>query len=208
VLAQILVGMALAFPNVAAPGAFVAYLVGLVSQRGWRRTWYLCFVPLITDGPIIALLVFVLAQAPPVFLGVLQIVGGFFLMWLGLQTLQAFINPANPSTAQHPSSPKPTNRSVLHSLLMNLINPGPWIFWGTIGAVRLVQLWRESAANAAGLLIGFYAVLCSGLLFWISLFASASKLNPRAPRLLRLLAALALLLLGASTLRAGVTPFV
>ena len=193
-------GLTLAFPNAAAPGAFVAYLADQVTQRGWRRTWPLSFVPLLSDGPIIAILVLVLSQAPAWFLQALQIVGGLFLIWLAIKAFRSLRAP--PSAT---ATPRPASQSFLNGVLMNFINPGPWIFWGTIGAVTLVEAWRVAPLNAVAFIIGFYIILCGGFFAWITLFASAGKLDPRVPRLLNIVAMLALFALGISRVWAGVS---
>jgi len=192
-------GLTLAFPNAAAPGAFVAYLADQVAQRGWRRSWPLSLVPLLSDGPIIAVLVFLLAQAPAWFLQALQIVGGLFLILLAVKAFRT-LRAAPSSTV----APQRAGQSFLNGVLMNFINPGPWIFWGTIGAVTLIEAWRTSPAYAVAFIIGFYIILCGGFLAWMTLFAGANKLDPRVPRLLNIVAMLALLALGISRVWAGV----
>ena len=74
----------LAFSAAVSPGPFQAYLLSHTMQHGLRRTVPSAFAPLISDGPIILIVLVALTQAPPWLLRGLQIAGGVFLVYTGI----------------------------------------------------------------------------------------------------------------------------
>jgi threonine/homoserine/homoserine lactone efflux protein len=83
-------GLSLGLSAAASPGPYQAYVIGLALRSGWRRALPAAFAPLVTDGPIIALVLLVLTSVPPMFLRVIQVVGGVFVLYLALKTVQAY----------------------------------------------------------------------------------------------------------------------
>ncbi len=81
-LAYALQGLLLGFPAAAQPGSMQAYLLAQTVKNGWRRTLPAALAPLISDGPIILFVLLLLTYMPPLFLSLLQIAGGGFLLYL------------------------------------------------------------------------------------------------------------------------------
>ena len=75
-------GLALGLPAAAQPGPFQAYLLSQTMKNGWRHTLPAALAPLLSDGPIIILVVLILTQLPPWFLRVVRIAGGVFILYL------------------------------------------------------------------------------------------------------------------------------
>ena len=44
-------------------------------------------------------------------------------------------------------------------MLINWINPHPWLFWVGVGGPILVQAWRDAEWRAGAFLIGFYLLI-------------------------------------------------
>jgi threonine/homoserine/homoserine lactone efflux protein len=72
------------------PGPFQAYLVSQALELPMRRYLPLAVAPLISDGPILILVLLILSQVPPWFLQILEIAGGFFV-WKQADTVAADI---------------------------------------------------------------------------------------------------------------------
>jgi hypothetical protein len=68
-------GLTLGFAAGAQPGPFQTYLISQTLSQGWRRAWIAAFGPLLSDGPIVALVLLVLSQIPG--LGGVQSLAGF-----------------------------------------------------------------------------------------------------------------------------------
>src|SRR5210317_1086689 len=72
------------------PGPFQAYIISQTLTKGWRKTFYIAFAPLIGDIPILILIFLILTNLPPSFINILRIVGGIFLFYLTYKTYLAW----------------------------------------------------------------------------------------------------------------------
>ena len=95
-------------------------------------------------------------------------------------------------------------RRVLgRAVATNILNPHPYLFWGTAGAQLLLGTWSSSGAAGAGLfLAGFYALLVGSKLL-VALLVSRSRGWLRGRGYRRVLAASGALLAGLGLLLAG-----
>src|SRR5450830_861155 len=80
----LILGMTYAFAAAVQPGPFQTYLISQTMANGWRRTAPAAFAPLLSDGPIIALVLLVLSRMPGWLVQALQCAGGIFLLYLAL----------------------------------------------------------------------------------------------------------------------------
>ncbi len=87
-------------------------------------------------------------------------------------------------------------QSVWKAALMNVLNPGPYIFWTLVSGPILVSGWRESPVKGIGFLAGFYVTMVAVLAAVILGFGLASRLGPRVSRTMLGISTLALLLFG------------
>ena len=77
-----LIGGGFAFAAAIQPGPLQAFLLSSVAQRGWKRTLPAAFSPLLSDGPIALIVLLVINRLPDVMRRILQIAGGFLLLYL------------------------------------------------------------------------------------------------------------------------------
>lgn len=191
-LAFLLQGLVLGLPAAAQPGPFQAYLLAQTMKNGWRRTLPAALAPLLSDGPIILLVLLVLTQLPAGFLRALQIAGGLFILYLAWGAYKTF------RTADFSVPPNPTasQQSVLEAALMNALNPNPYIFWSLAAGPILLEAWRISPLHGLAFLLGFYGTLIGGFALFIILFGTARQLGPRVSRALSGVSVVALLLFG------------
>ena len=188
-IVHFLQGAALALPATLTPGPLQAFLASIALRHGWRRTLPAALAPLLTDGPIVALVLLILVQTPPWLLSALRAAGGLFMLLLAWRLLR---DSGELELATAPSTGI-GRRSLGAAVIMNFLNPNPYIFWGVIAGPILLTAWEESAAEAAAFVVGFYGLFVVGLASLIVIFAMAGKLNPRLNRGLRILSALSLL---------------
>lgn len=170
-------GAALGLSGAASPGPFQAFLIAQTLRLGWQRAIWAVLAPLITDGPIIALVLLVLTRLPPVFMRAVQLIGGLFVLYLAWRSLQAF-------RAFHPAEidPGAARKTLLQAVLMNFLSPGPYLFWSLISGPVLIRGWNQSAAHAAAFLAGFYGAMVGGLIFLVVLFSAARQFGSRVQR--------------------------
>jgi len=76
-------GVSIAFAAGAQPGPFLTFLIGRTLATGWRKSIILALTPLVTDVPIILVVLVGLKQFPPELVRVVQLVGGLYLLWIG-----------------------------------------------------------------------------------------------------------------------------
>jgi len=180
-------GIAYGFAAAVQPGPFLTYLISLTLRSGWRRALPAVFAPLISDVPIITLVLFVLSHVPAWWVQVLRIAGGGFLLYLALNALRAW-RDYDPQAIQ---SPRAAN-NLLRAVLVNLLNPNPYIYWGLVMGPLLLTGWREAPANGVVFLLVFYLTMISGMAGIMLLFAFTRRLGPQVSRALLGLSALAL----------------
>lgn len=200
-LSYALQAAALGLSAAASPGPFQAYLISQALRLGWKRALPAAFAPLISDGPILVLVLFILTRLPPGFLRVLQTGGAFFIIYLAWKSWQAF-RVFQPQ--QSKSSAGEERQNVFQAALMNLLNPNPYIFWSVAAGPILIAGWNLSPINGIAFLLGFYLVMVLALALLIFLFASAGSLGPRVNRALLGLSAGALLAFGVYQLWKGI----
>jgi threonine/homoserine/homoserine lactone efflux protein len=191
-LAYLLKGFTLGFSAAVSPGPFQVYLLSQTLKHGWRHTLPVVLAPLVTDGPIIILVLFVLAQVPIWFLNLLHIAGGCFILYLARGAYLAF---RAADTVQDVIS-ETSQQSFLKALLINWLNPGPYIFWSVVSGPILLQGWRQAASFGWGFVASFYVGFVGILIGFITLFATARRAGPQVRRVLNGVSALALLVFG------------
>jgi threonine/homoserine/homoserine lactone efflux protein len=182
------------------PGALQAYFLSQTLKIGWKRTLPAAFAPLISDGPIILLVLLVLTQTPVQFRRGLQVVGGGFILYLAWGAFQTFRRPPE----EPELNPLSRNRTLREATLMNFLNPNPYIFWSTILGPILITGWQESPPLGMSFILGFYIALIGVFMGFIALFGTARHLGPKVMRVLSGVTALALLGFGVFQIWVGV----
>jgi threonine/homoserine/homoserine lactone efflux protein len=184
----IVAGATYAFACAVQPGPFLAFLIARTMSAGWRRTLPACLAPLLSDGPIIVIVLVVLSRITDRLSNGLRVAGGLFLCYLAagaFKSWREYRQETAPQVAR-------TGRTVFEAALVNLLNPNPYLGWSLVTGPLLIKGWRESASNGIALLIGFYATMVVVLAGIIVLFGSARTAGFRVARVLVGLSALAL----------------
>jgi threonine/homoserine/homoserine lactone efflux protein len=200
-LLYLLQGLILGLSAAATPGPFQAFLLSQSAQRGWRRTLPAACAPLVSDGPIIVLVMFVLTQMPAGLVEALRIGGGLFLLYLAQKALGAARQGIDAGTAP----PEKAASSLLQAVMLNILNPNPYIFWSLIGGPVLLQAWQQAPWYCLSFLGGMYAALIGGCACLVILFATAALLGAAVNRALLFLSAAALALYGSYQLFAALS---
>jgi threonine/homoserine/homoserine lactone efflux protein len=194
-------GAALGFSAAASPGPFQAYLLSRAVRLGIRGALPLALAPLLSDGPVVAVVLLALSTAPPRLLRALGIGGGAFLLWMAWGTLRSL-------GEVHAGSTEPAEgggASFLQAALVNAAGPGPWIFWSTVCGPILVDAWRAAPARGLSFLSGFYAMLVGGNAAVVVLSGLTGRAGPRAARALGAASGVLLGGMGAVQLWRGLT---
>jgi len=170
------------------PGPLLTYIISRALAQGWRRTLPAAFAPVLSDAPIIVVVLLILSRMPAGWEHYLQIAGGAFLLYLAVQAARAF--------RRIPGGQKEKVSSGMKSLFsaagVNLLNPGPYLGWSLVMGPLLLEAWREAPALGIAVVISFYGTMALILAGIIVLFSSARRLGPRVNRVLVAASALAL----------------
>jgi len=197
----ILQGIGYGFAAGVQPGPLQTYIISQTLLKGWRRTLPAALAPLLSDGPIIAICLFVLSQVPGWLQRILFIAGGLFVLYLAYGAYQTWKN-FNPEL---PSPKSGTQQSILKAALVNTLNPNPYIFWTLVTGPILLAGWRNTPVYGLGFLLGFYATFILSLATMILIFGTVRQLGPKINRVLLGFSAVALFFFGLYQLWLGIT---
>ena len=197
----ILQGIGYGFAAGVQPGPLQTYIISQTLLKGWKRTLPAALAPLISDGPIIAICLFLLSQVPGWLQRILFIAGGLFVLYLAYGAYQTW-------KTFDPNLPIPesgTQQSILKAALVNTLNPNPYLFWTLVTGPILLAGWRTKPAYGLGFLLGFYATFILSLAAMILIFGTVRQLGPKINRVLLGFSAVALFFFGLYQLWLGIT---
>jgi threonine/homoserine/homoserine lactone efflux protein len=192
-ITYLVIGMTYAFAAAVQPGPLQAYIISQTIRHGWRRTLPAAFSPLLSDGPIIVLMLVVLSHLPAWLIPAVRLAGGVLLLWFAFLAARTWWR----YDASEPAPVETRPRSLLGATAVNMMSPGPYLGWSLVMGPLLLKGWREAPANGIALVAGFYGVMVSSMAVIILLAGTARGLGPRANRALIGLSAVALAGLGA-----------
>jgi threonine/homoserine/homoserine lactone efflux protein len=193
-------GLGYGFSAAVQPGPFQTYVIAQALDRGWRRALPVALAPLVSDGPIVALVLLVLSRMPAWLQRGLYLAGGAFVLYLAWGAFTAWRDFETEAAGE----PPPAERSVLKAALTNALSPAPYIYWSMVTGPILLAGWREAPGHGLAFLGGFYGALVAALAGIIVLFGAARELGPRVNRTLLGVSALALAAFGIYQLYLGV----
>jgi threonine/homoserine/homoserine lactone efflux protein len=191
-------GTSIGFSAGMTPGPLQAYLLSTTLNLGWKRSLPIVLSPLITDIPIIFVCVFLLGALPPLFITAIQLIGGLFVLWLAWGSYQSWRKGETISASEDDT--KPATNPLPRAMMMNLLSPGPYIFWTLINGPLLVQALNTSALHAVAFMFSFYGTFLALLAAMVIIFARVGSLNPTITRRLVLFSAVVMALFGLSLL--------
>jgi threonine/homoserine/homoserine lactone efflux protein len=132
------------------PGPLTVLVISETLRHGLRAGMKVSLAPILTDLPIIALAVLLLDRlsSHPAAFGVIALLGGGFLLHLGLNSLRP------PSVTIQAEQPAP--RSLLRGITANFLNPNPYVFWIGVGTPILLTTFDQSWTHAAAFAAAFF----------------------------------------------------
>ncbi len=151
----LLLGVSLGLAAGLSPGPLLTYTIVATLRGGWRAGVAVGSAPLLTDAPIIVLALLLLRALSPVVLQLLGIVGGAFLMYLGWETIRS----AREVHAVGQAPDVNLRQEVGRGVLVNFLNPNPYLFWGTVGGPLLLRAYQHRPLDAASFIVVFYTLL-------------------------------------------------
>jgi threonine/homoserine/homoserine lactone efflux protein len=196
-LKYLILGASFGLAAAVQPGPFLALLTSQAAKHGYRRTLPATLAPLLSDGPIIVITLFVLTGLPAWFTQWMRLAGGAVTLYMAFGILRTSLAPASAATAP------PASQNLIRAALLNFLNPNPWLSWSLILGPILAQAWRESVTHAAVLVGSFYGVMIPGLALVVVILGVAGQSSPRASKALALVSGIALAAFGTYLLWTG-----
>ncbi|WP_016908393.1 LysE family translocator, partial [Streptomyces xiaopingdaonensis] len=169
---------AVAAGMVAMPGADFAVVVrNALASRGAGVASALGVAGgLLVHTAVAALGLAALAVTVPGLLPAVQLLGGLYILWLGVRTLHGAVRAPSPGVPVA-EAPAPSGRGLREGFLTNALNPKAVVFF-----VSLLPQFSDGRSGTTALLAGIVVVLA---LAWFTLLALAvDRMGPwlRRPR--------------------------
>jgi len=190
---------ALGFSAAVLPGPFQVYLVSQALRYGWQRASLAALAPLLSDGPIVVVVLLVLARLPGWTLSALQVAGGFFVAYLAWNALRAARRPVSEVSV----APTGGTVTLFHAATVNLLSPVVYLFWATVNGPLFAQGWQQSPALGLGFVAAFYVTMIAVSEALVVGFSALRGVSPAVTRTLMFLAAGLMGLLAASQVVQG-----
>jgi threonine/homoserine/homoserine lactone efflux protein len=190
-LSYIIFGFTFAFAAAVQPGPLLTYLISQTLSKGWKHTLPASFAPIISDGPIIILVLLLLNQIPPWFIKFLHFGGALFLFYLAFGSYKSWKN----FNMEIPAESK-TGQTLMNATLVNVLNPAPYLGWSLVMGPLFLKGYNETPLNGISLIVSFYLTMILCLMGIIFLFAYAKNIGPNVNRITLGLSIIALICFG------------
>ena len=145
-------GMLLGLSAGLSPGPMLTLVIAQTLRHGIREGTKVALAPLLTDTPIVIvclLFLSVFSDMRPA-LGVISMFGGLYLFYLGLNSMRF-----KAVDLQEDVDPK----SLKKGLMVNFLNPSPYLFWTSIGGPLVLKASSTSLVAAVAFVLPFYVML-------------------------------------------------
>jgi threonine/homoserine/homoserine lactone efflux protein len=135
------------------PGPLLALVVSETLRHGARAGIRVALAPLVTDFPIIALSILLLAQLArfQVVLGIISLIGGIVVLKLGWESLR--------TRGVNVDVREVRPQSLRRGIVVNFLNPSPYLFWISVGGPIMIRAAQDHYWRPAAFLLGFYPLL-------------------------------------------------
>lgn len=202
--AYLIFGITYGFIAGVQPGPLQTYIISQTVKRGWKQTLPSSLAPIISDGPIFILTVFILSTIPEEFLYIIRIVGGIFLLFLAFNAYKTWKDFEPNEKIENNTK----NKTLMNAVVVNLLNPNPYLGWSLIMGPIFLEGWYDMPLYGISLIISFYSTLVIMLTVTIFVFAFARRMGPTVSKTLLGISSLALLGFGLYQLIVGVKHFI
>lgn len=191
--AYLFVGCGFAVAAALQPGPLQAFLFSRVARSGWIRTLPAAFAPLLSDIPIAALALLVIARVPRQAHALLQTAGGVLLLYLAYL---AYCDWRTGSDGGGMDEATSAPRTLAQAVAINILNPNPYLGWTLVLGPEAIKAWRAGPALAVLFVAAFYVTMVVMLALTIVAFGATRWLSPRVRRALVLASAILLAAIG------------
>ena len=135
------------------PGPLLTLVISESLRRGAAAGVRVALAPLVSDLPIIILVLLGLGRVAPTGMlpGILALAGGSLVIWMGVGELRSTGDVAVESRVQtHP---------LRRGVWVNVLSPYPYLFWLGVGGPILLKAWDHKQGAPFVFLGSFYLLL-------------------------------------------------
>ena len=159
-----LLGLAAGF----APGPLLVLVISETLKHNIKEGIKVSLAPIITDVPILLLSLLVLKQLSNFnfVLGLISILGGFFVLYLGYESLR--------TKGVELNLEEPSSNALKKGVITNALNPHPYVFYMTVGAPIVFKAMDGNILNA-GAFLGSFLFLLVGSKVVLALIVGKSR---------------------------------
>jgi threonine/homoserine/homoserine lactone efflux protein len=141
------------------PGPLMTLVVTQTLQHNAREGVFVAAAPILTDAPIILISFFILKELSTIepVLGLIASVGGLYVLYLSYETIITGPVRAETSLIQP--------RSLRKGVLVNALNPHPYLFWATVGVPFILKAHQNNSIAPWLFIFSFYCFLTGSKVF-------------------------------------------
>lgn len=155
---MLLTGLLLGLTATISPGPLLTLVISETIRDNIKAGIKVAFAPLITDGPIVLFILFILNKLANFnyVIGTISIFGGFYLIYLAYQ------NIAIKEIKINIEGIKPS--SLRKGIITNFLNPYPYLFWIFVGGPLFIKGLETSILSSVLFVIGLYFSVVGSLI--------------------------------------------
>ncbi len=203
-ITYLILGITYAFAAAIQPGPFQAFIISQTLTIGWKRTVPAAFAPVLSDVPVIILVLLILTNLPSELLKFLQIGGGLVLLYLAYGSYKSYINFEQLDKSETSRG----NKTLFKAVLVNIMNPNPYIGWSLIMGPLFLTGYNKAPINGIALIAGFYVTIIICQIAIIIIFGLARNFGSRIARITLGIASTGLAVFGGYMLWHGFTEII
>ncbi|UCE83420.1 MAG: LysE family translocator [Deltaproteobacteria bacterium] len=135
------------------PGPLLTLVISETLKHDVKEGIKVAIAPLLTDLPIVLITIVVLSRLENILplLGVVSLLGSAFLTYLAYESI-SFKGVDIDLEQERP-------QSMRKGVIVNFLNPSPYMFWFTIGAPLVLKALNIGVFSAFLFVFGFYVFL-------------------------------------------------
>jgi len=162
-VAFLISGLVFGFGAGISPGPLQALIISETMRHGKGEGTKVAIAPLITDLPIILVILFILTKVEGSnnIIGTISLIGAGYLIYLGIDNLRVNFDPT--------SIEENKSNALTRGIITNLLNPHPYLFWLTIGGPIIFSSMNIHFSMTFLFIFGFYLLLISSKVFTVLL---------------------------------------
>ncbi len=192
-------GTTYAFAAAVQPGPLQTYIISQTMKKGWRSTIPAAFAPVLSDLPIVAVVLLLLRTMPSGYIAFLRIIGGVFLIYLAYRAFRSWRKFETDLTSED----RPGQQTLFGAVLVNLLNPNPYLGWSLVLGPLVIEGWKVNPLNGISLIVSFYLTMTVTLAGIIGLSGFAGRLGPNVRKSLIGISSVVLFIFGIYQLYLG-----